>query len=385
MTPVEKTWKNADGSTTRKWRIRYKDAEGRSRDKLFDTRREAQAFVTRLEKLREAHRPVTERLGLWDAAERWIAQGRSGRDGKPPLEPKTVEEYSYLLSVLKRTGADVVLSEASEGDFERIRDRLLEEAKSRGNAIRVWGTLVKPVMSYARRKGWTHLELPRTLTIHRASREEDPEERFEVHTPEQMRVLLALASAKMKHRRLDVQRSWRRFGPLLHLLVYSGMRSSELRGLPIGGVDIQAGSVRIRQRADEAGRIGPPKSRHAYRTIILPKVVLTMLAEWIASRGGEEDSALLFQTKEGKPLPRKFLFDRMWKPLQEEAAVPVLGLHSTRHFFASRMIAKQATLLEIQKALGHHDPSFTMKVYGHLFGGEEAERRRHALASEIVV
>lgn len=385
MTPVERSWTNADGTVTKKWRIRFKDGQGKTKDRLFDTKREALSFVQNLSRMREAEKPVSAHVGLYEAVQRWIDQGRAGRDGKPPLEKKTLDEYGYLLTVLRRTGDDTSLHDATVVGFEALRDRLLQETVSRNNAIRVWNTLVRPTVVFARSKGWTHLELPKTLTIHRAIREDDPEDRYEVHTPEQMKALLGLAVEKMSHRRLDVSKSWRRFCPLIHLLVYSGMRSSELRGLPRSAVDFDAASIRIRQRADEEGVIGPPKSHHAYRTVIIPPPVMTFLRSWIDETESITESSLVFPSRRGAPLERKYLFNRMWKPLQEEAAVPVLNLHSTRHFFASRMISGGANPLELQKALGHHDPAFTMRVYGHLFGGEEAERRRRALAQALMV
>lgn len=338
-----------------------------------------------VERHREAPQPSTAGVGLLVAAERWIEQGASGRDGKPALERTTVEFYRELLVVLSRAGEDLDLAQVTLPDFESLRDRLIAETSSRGRAVRVWNSLVRPVVAYARRRGWTGFELPKHVTVHPAEREQDPDEVFETHTPEQMRRILDLSLSKRADKSTVVARSWGRFCPLLHLLVSTGIRSSELRGLPVGAVDLEARSIRIKQRADRHGDIGSPKSKHAYRTIALPDSVALLLKEWLEARGEAPEDALVFPGQDGTALARKYLDRSMWKPLQAEAGVPVLSLHSTRHFFASRMISGGANPLELQRTLGHHDPAFTMRVYGHLFGGEEAERRRRSLAQAIMV
>jgi integrase len=49
--------------------------------------------------------------------------------------------------------------------------------------------------------------------------------------------------------------------------IFTGMRASELRGLPWRDVDLAAGVIHVRQRADKGGNIGPPKSKRGKRDI----------------------------------------------------------------------------------------------------------------------
>jgi len=51
--------------------------------------------------------------------------------------------------------------------------------------------------------------------------------------------------------------------PLVTTAIFSGMRASEPRGLPWPNVDLDAGIVHVRQRADLWGHIGKPKSKAA--------------------------------------------------------------------------------------------------------------------------
>jgi integrase len=59
-----------------------------------------------------------------------------------------------------------------------------------------------------------------------------------------------------------------------------GARASELRGLPWRDVDLDAGVVHVRQRADKGGNIGPPKSKRGKRDIPLAPIVVNALRQW---------------------------------------------------------------------------------------------------------
>ena len=54
---------------------------------------------------------------------------------------------------------------------------------------------------------------------------------------------------------------------LLMTAASTGLRSSELRGLPWRYVDLKAGELQVRQRADRRNKNGPPKSDRSKRTV----------------------------------------------------------------------------------------------------------------------
>jgi integrase len=56
-----------------------------------------------------------------------------------------------------------------------------------------------------------------------------------------------------------------RWRSLLVTAIFTGMRASELRGLPWPDVDLEAGMIHVRQRADAWGKIGKPKSKAGAR------------------------------------------------------------------------------------------------------------------------
>src|SRR5262249_21271839 len=76
--------------------------------------------------------------------------------------------------------------------------------------------------------------------------------------------------------------------PLLLTAVFSGLRSSELRGLRWDDVDLKRGELHVRQRADRYNQIGPLKTAAGERTVPLPPTLVNSLRKWkLACPNGE--------------------------------------------------------------------------------------------------
>lgn len=56
---------------------------------------------------------------------------------------------------------------------------------------------------------------------------------------------------------------------------------------------------------------------------------------------------------------------KVWSRLRRKAGLPHLRIHDLRHMFASFLVNSGSTLYEVQKILGHSDPSVTQR-YAHL-------------------
>jgi integrase len=80
--------------------------------------------------------------------------------------------------------------------------------------------------------------------------------------------------------------------------IFTGMRLSELRGLVWRDVDLEAGIIHVRQRANAWGIMGPPKSKAGKRDIPLAPIVMNTLRSWRSSSQGE----LVFGTRSDKAL-----------------------------------------------------------------------------------
>jgi integrase/recombinase XerD len=144
---------------------------------------------------------------------------------------------------------------------------------------------------------------------------------------------------------------------MLELLYGSGLRASELCGLPVRGLDLIERSVRVVGKGDKE-RLVPVgeeavdaigRYRDDGREILLK------------GRAREE----LFLNVRGGPLSRVGL----WKVLQKRAAgcglAGRVGPHTLRHSFATHLLHGGADLRAVQEMLGHSDIR-TTEIYTHL-------------------
>lgn len=158
---------------------------------------------------------------------------------------------------------------------------------------------------------------------------------------------------------------------MFDLLAATGVRRSEL--IAFAGkhlvVDGDQPYVKVRQRAvrrkGEGMVIGPLKTRHARRDLPIP----LDLADRLRARGTAAD-ALVFPGQDGGPYDPKHLQARVLAPACAKAGVPWAGFHTFRHTVASRLFADGRNVVQVQRWLGHHAPSFTLDTYVHLLSDE---------------
>ena len=204
---------------------------------------------------------------------------------------------------------------------------------------------------------------------------------MKIHSKAEMVAILTAADRLCQSPNGQVRQTWERYRPLLHVLLFAGLRLSEARGLKRDSVNFRDGVITVRQRADNRGRIGPPKTRQGHRRIYIPDRTAAMLQSWLATHG----HPFVFATCTGKPINGDNLRKRLWLVVQHAAQVRVLTLHSCRHFFASREIERGTNLKELCHLMGHADEGFTLKTYGHLFRDPETEARRRVSANERIL
>jgi integrase len=95
------------------------------------------------------------------------------------------------------------------------------------------------------------------------------------------------------------------------------------------------------------------------RSVPLNDSALEVLDQ-LSTEGKHANVFVNFQT--GKPYTTIM---KVWTRLREKAGLPDLRIHDLRHQYASFLINSGRTLYEVQKILGHSDPSVTQR-YAHL-------------------
>jgi integrase len=162
---------------------------------------------------------------------------------------------------------------------------------------------------------------------------------------------------------------------LLVTAVFTGLRSSELRGLRWTDVDLAGAVLHIRQRADRWNMIGAPKSATSQRAVPLVPLVVNTLRQWkLASPGA---GALVFANAGGEPLDMSNLYrdglDRVFVAarLVDTTGRRKYGLHALRHAAASLFIEQGWSAKRVQTIMGHSSIQVTFDTYGHLFPAED--------------
>ncbi|AKI03208.1 tyrosine recombinase XerD [Hoeflea sp. IMCC20628] len=147
-----------------------------------------------------------------------------------------------------------------------------------------------------------------------------------------------------------------RFRALLELLYATGMRVSELVGLP------------YRVLADE-GRFLIVRGKGAKeRMVPMSRPARAALEIWLQEIGETaEEAGYLFPANSAEGHLSRQVFARELKEVAGRAGIPVAKVspHVLRHAFASHLLAGGADLRAVQELLGHADIS-TTQIYTHV-------------------
>ena len=170
-----------------------------------------------------------------------------------------------------------------------------------------------------------------------------------------------------------------------HLMLYTGMRRSEVAALYWSDVDMDAETLRvvaavdnIEAHADKHFR-APVKTARSNRVVQLGNKVVEVLREWKTQQGREADilpwglerhaSPYVFPGEKGGLLhPDRLTY--WWMRAAKEARVAA-RLHDLRHTHASLMLSIGVELPVISARLGHSSVAVTGAVYSHMIAGRE--------------
>ena len=160
---------------------------------------------------------------------------------------------------------------------------------------------------------------------------------------------------------------------------FAGLRISEIRGLARPTITLTGRhpKMKVVQRADNFGRLGPLKSEAAYRTISLGSAAVTALRRWI-TRAPSSDQRLVFPNGIGRLEGYANIYHRIWTPLLVASGVTKTrpnskgkkqppprakyGMHVMRHAAASLWIEQGLQPKLVQQRMGHSTLQMTMDL-----------------------
>lgn len=158
---------------------------------------------------------------------------------------------------------------------------------------------------------------------------------------------------------------WR---PVVLLLAYTGLRWGEMAALRVADVDMLRRRVHVTRSVTVVdGRFvwGEPKD-HEHRWVPIPRSVAEEIGRHLVGLSRED---LVFSgERRGNPLRVKTARESWFDEAVIAAGCPEgLTPHELRHTAASLAISAGASVLAVQRMLGHAKASMTLDVYSDLF------------------
>ncbi|TJZ40068.1 site-specific integrase [Priestia megaterium] len=180
---------------------------------------------------------------------------------------------------------------------------------------------------------------------------------------------------------------------MIKVAITTGLRRGELLGLEWKHVDLDKGTIQVKQAITYVNQehiITEPKTKNSIRTVTLPEVLISEMkkykAVWNKKRlkvselweGGEYQ--FLFTSWHGKPLHPSSV-TTWWRRFTKRNNLKYIRFHDLRHTSATLLINKGVHAKVISTRLGHADIRTTMNIYGHVL--QEADKEAANLFEDL--
>ncbi|HMC66414.1 MAG TPA: tyrosine recombinase XerC [Gemmataceae bacterium] len=145
---------------------------------------------------------------------------------------------------------------------------------------------------------------------------------------------------------------------ILETLYSAGLRVSELTGLDVADLDLDAGLITVRGKGKRE------------RLALLGKPALKVMAQWLALREGLANGkarppSAIFLNKRGGRLTSRSVGRLLEKYLALAGLDARTSPHTIRHSFATHLLDRGADIRSVQELLGHRSLT-TTQIYTHV-------------------
>lgn len=396
MSVRKRTWVSK-GIEKTAWVVDYVDSDGNRRLKTHKLKKDADEFSKRagVEVMDGVHVADSATITISEAGKLWLKSGAAAGLERTTLDQRRQHLDLHITPFIGTTK----LTKVTAPFVRTFQDKLRDEARSPAMIKRVTVSLGS-ILADAQSRGLVVRNAVHELSRARTgtkSQERRGKARLQVGvdipTNDEIRQILTAAEG--------------RYRPALIAMIFTGLRSSELRALLWEDIDFKKGVATIRRRVDRYGDIGMPKSEAGQRSVPLPPIVVNTLKEWKLACP-KSDLGLAFPNGAGNIEPHNNMLHRGLWPTQIAAGVIVQpppvdeqgqpvpapkysGFHALRHWYASWCINRKAegglelSPKQVQARMGHSSIQVTFDTYGHLFPahneGKEMEAAANALFS----
>ena len=141
---------------------------------------------------------------------------------------------------------------------------------------------------------------------------------------------------------------------LFEMLYQTGMRQAELRGLKDGDVDKMSMQVKIHGK------------RNKDRFVPLSREMIVLIDQYKALRDATFTTMAdrLLLNDKGEEMSPSYVYNKVHHMLEGVTTLKQKSPHVLRHTFATHLLDEGASLVAIQKLLGHEDLA-TTQIYAH--------------------
>jgi integrase/recombinase XerD len=144
---------------------------------------------------------------------------------------------------------------------------------------------------------------------------------------------------------------------MLQLMYSTGLRVSELVALPLAGLQLRAGFLRVRGKGGKE------------RMVPMGERALALLGRWLRDGRPELDpkgkASSVFVSRRARAMSRQNFWYRVRQHALTAGIQKAVSPHKLRHSFATHLLEHGADLRVVQALLGHSDIS-TTEIYTHV-------------------
>ncbi|MBB5277799.1 integrase [Rhizobium rosettiformans] len=381
-----------------KWVVYFYNEEGKRTSRTFTQRAKALGF----EKTAKAERKETTgknkpllkgQLTYGDLIDTYIRDSKIGRDGNDPWKASTARKAEEDRNVIRRFLPDETLvRDLTPKKIRELRMALQESGYSKPTIVGVFKQ-VKAALAYAVVMEIIPANPSAGITIKmKNANAQSGALKMEMFSKEEAQAILTNA-ATLRDKAIAPVRFGRNAGQprknghtkrnlwlVPYVLFETGIRVGELLALEWDRINFDQGEMLINQAIiKEEKEPTWVKSEAGQRTLILSRGLLAALQE---KKEQDGDTRFVFETTTGKAYDYDAL-KKYWKDLLSVADVPHGGFHKCRHYYASRLIEAGVDLKVLTTNMGHADPAFTLRVYGHLFNDRDTRDKKRQIAEQL--
>jgi integrase len=339
------------------WVVWYRDDLGRSRNKTFDRKSDAEAFEAKVKLLKRSDELADLDAGK-EPLEEFVAEWWT-LYGERHLKPKTRKQYRDLLDRF-------VLPDLGRLPLRKITPRILETWAAELEASGVPGPTLRKTL------GMLQGIFERALAWGRVK--SNPVKSVKKPAAGRKRLIRALSPKEIEDLRAALPRLPDK--TLISVLGYAGLRPGEALALTWG--DIGEAAIAV----DKALSLGELKGTKTERVRSVPMLrpLVQDLAEWRFASGRPGDGALVFPASDGRHWREDTYRNwrrRIFTPAAKAAGLGAIRPYDLRHSLASLLFAEGRNPAEIAEQLGNTIETL-MSTYLHIIEDLRGQRPQKA-------